>query len=189
MWIFLQANRISEISPSTFSAPMVKWVVIYLDYNEQITSIPPGAFNFPLATFMSIGMSRNQITRIPCGVFNYPLGNGELYLFLESNKITTIPSCAFNFPSKYFVRIHLGNNSITTISPGAFHFPSASQVYLRLEDNFISSFPSNIFAQGKHKFFNIFFFTIWHLQTGDGIKFYTLFIVYSLKFILRMFVK
>ena len=143
-------NQIKAIpSAAVFNFPLATSVSILFDSNK-IRSIQGNAFSFipKKLDLVNVDLSRNGLTTIPCGAFSFPLPK-SIFVNLAHNKITTVPSCAFNFPTSKIIYIQLQNNSITTISSEAFNFPSGTYTELFLGNNQISFILPNTFSQGK----------------------------------------
>lgn len=79
-------------------------------------------FNYPLASYVYIGLTTNNIIAIPSRAFNFSLASKTFYLILNKNQITTVPSGMFNFTLASSVTIDLSYNQITTIPPNIICF-------------------------------------------------------------------
>ena len=76
--IWLHENQITSISSGAFKSSRT-YIKINLSKN-LISSIEPGAFNYPNALYSKLNLSYNKLTTIPAGVFE---GNVQTILYTK----------------------------------------------------------------------------------------------------------
>ena len=153
-------NRLTKVP-----LPISKFTAIasldFSGYDNQITSIPVGSF-VSFATNINIYLYFNQLNTIPSGAFTFPNAK-TIYIGLDSNFITTIAPGAFNFPVASDVRLDFGSNLISSIDPGTFNqgktilfspkkgflvfsvFFTGDYLVIQLRNNLLTQFESSIF--------------------------------------------
>ena len=84
-------NNLTQVPPSLSKLPELRMIQMR---DNQITSIPSGAFQSSSQTLITIILRKNKISFIEPGAFDYP--NAEsIQLDLKNNNISTIPAGVF----------------------------------------------------------------------------------------------
>ena len=122
-YIYLEDNQITSIPSGAFKS-ILGFVSIDLRKN-LISSIEPGAFNYPNALYSKLNLSYNKLTTIPAGVFE---GNVETILctkkvmMQKKNKkiIKRIPCVFYLGTGNSFTYLFLSHNLLTRFEEGIF---------------------------------------------------------------------
>ena len=96
--LFFHNNTITAIPSGMFNYPLAKYFGISFGSN-LISSIPSDIFNRQNATSIEIDLYRKleiKSIAIPPGIFNYPLATNVYMMYLSSNQFSSIPSGIFN---------------------------------------------------------------------------------------------
>ena len=83
----------------------------------HLTQVPTSLSK--LSKLTNIHMRDNQITSIPSGAFQSS-SQTLMTIVLRQNKISSIEPGAFDYPKAESIQLDLNNNSISTIPPGVF---------------------------------------------------------------------
>ena len=131
---------------NAFLSPGISPVVYLSAYNNLLTKIPNQITNF--TQLNQVQLYQNQITAIPTGAFNFLQSSSSYFnLNLFQNKISSVQTGAFIFPpnlSYLSIQISLNNNQLTAMIPQDSIISQSSIInyfYLSLNSNKIKTIP------------------------------------------------